>query len=47
MIPCKNKTTHPISSNNHHSATANKQYTAINKGAATKPTGIYYNLDKV
>ena len=43
-----NKTNHPISSNSHTSATANKEIHSLKwGGGATKPTGTSYNFDKV
>ena len=45
-IQDKNKTNHPISSNSHPLATANKAIHCLKWGGATKPTGTSYNLDK-
>ena len=43
----KNKTNHPISSNSHHSATANKAIHSLKiGGGVTKLTGTSYNFDK-
>ena len=46
----KNNTNHPISSNSHSSATANKAIHCLKwgegGGGGTKPTGTSYNLDK-
>ena len=43
-----NKTNHPISSNSHPSATANKAIHSLKiGGGVTKPTGTSYNLNKV
>ena len=43
----KNKTNHPISSNSHPSATANKAIHRLKKGeGVTKPTGTSYILTK-
>ena len=43
----KNKTNHPISSNSHPSATANKAIHSLKIWGVTKPTGTSYNFDKV
>ena len=43
-----NKTNHPISSNSHPSATANKAIHSLKIGkGGTKPTGTSFNFDKV
>ena len=44
----ENKTNHPISSNSHHSTTANIAVHYLKRGGGdTKPTGTSYNLDRV
>ena len=46
FIIAENKTNHPILSNSHLLATANKAIHSLKRGVI-KPTGTSYNLDKV
>ena len=45
-IYLKKRTNYPISSNNHHSATADKAIHTQTRTEVTKPTGTSYNFDK-